>query len=144
MADRDAAIPNRLRRIVLAFGPGFVVMLADTDAGSVITAAQSGTTWGYRLVLFQILIIPVMFMVQESTARLGLGTGKGYGELILKRFGRGWALLSSAILGLSCLGALVTELSGLAGVGQMFGIPIAQTVTITVTAIFAMVWTGSY
>ena len=29
-------------------GPGLVVMLADTDAGSVITAAQSGAVWGYK------------------------------------------------------------------------------------------------
>lgn len=39
-----------MRRNILAyfaiFGPGIVVMLADTDAGSVITAAQSGAVWG--------------------------------------------------------------------------------------------------
>jgi Mn2+/Fe2+ NRAMP family transporter len=136
--------PTRIRRIALAFGPGVVVMLADTDAGSVITAAQSGTRWGYQLLLFQFLIIPVLFMVQELTVRLGLGTGKGYGELILKRFGRSWALLATVVLAVSCLGALVTQLSGLAGIGQMFGIPAWQTVTIAVLMIFAMVWTGSY
>ena len=135
---------SRLRRMALAFGPGLVVMLADSDVGSVITAAQSGARWGYQLLLFQFLIIPVLFVVQELTVRLGLGTGKGYGELILQRFGRGWALLSTAILAISCLGALVTQLSGLAGVGLMFGIPVPQTVTLAVLMIFAMVWTGSY
>jgi Mn2+/Fe2+ NRAMP family transporter len=30
----------------LLVGPGLVVMLADTDAGSLITAAQSGSRWG--------------------------------------------------------------------------------------------------
>jgi Mn2+/Fe2+ NRAMP family transporter len=33
------------------WGPGLVVMLADTDAGSLITASQSGAQWGYRMVL---------------------------------------------------------------------------------------------
>ncbi|MBV2181449.1 MAG: divalent metal cation transporter [Castellaniella sp.] len=51
-------------------------MLADTDAGSVITAAQSGAQWGYRLLL-QLLIIPFLFVAQELTVRLALSTGKG-------------------------------------------------------------------
>ena len=44
-------------------GPGLVVMLADTDAGSIITAAQSGATWGYRLLLLQAVLIPILFVV---------------------------------------------------------------------------------
>ncbi len=39
----------RWSRFAAVTGPGLVVMLADTDAGSVITAAQSGAEWGYRL-----------------------------------------------------------------------------------------------
>ncbi len=31
------------------FGPGLIVMLADTDAGCLITAAQSGAQWGYAM-----------------------------------------------------------------------------------------------
>ncbi|MHB2033755.1 MAG: divalent metal cation transporter, partial [Gemmatimonadaceae bacterium] len=61
-------------------GPGLVVMLADTDAGSVITAAQSGAQWGYRLLALQVLLIPVLYVVQELTVRLGLLTGRGHGE----------------------------------------------------------------
>lgn len=56
-----------------------MVMLADTDAGSVITAAQSGASWGYRLVLCQLLLVPVLYVVQETTVRLGVVTGKGHG-----------------------------------------------------------------
>jgi Mn2+/Fe2+ NRAMP family transporter len=94
--------------------------------------------------LLQFLIIPVLFVVQELTVRLGLGTGQGHAELILKRFGRGWALFSTATLAVSCLGALVTQLSGLVGVGQMFGIPASQTVMLAVIMIFTMVCTGSF
>jgi Mn2+/Fe2+ NRAMP family transporter len=42
-----------------------VVMLADTDVGSVITAGQSGVQWGYRLLLLQIVLVPVLFMAQD-------------------------------------------------------------------------------
>ena len=131
-------------RALLAIGPGLVVMLADTDAGSVITAAQSGAQWGYRLLALQFVLIPVLFIVQELTVRLGLGTGRGHGELIAEHFGRLWSRVSVACLIVSCLGALVTELSGLAGIGQMFGVPAWQTVSLAAVAIFMMVLTASY
>src|SRR6201997_4742852 len=53
-------------------GPGILVMLADTDAGSIITAAQSGAQWGYRLLLAQLLLVPVLYLCQELTVRLGV------------------------------------------------------------------------
>ena len=104
-------------------GPGILVMLADTDAGSIITAAQSGAQWGYKLLALQLLLIPVLYIVQELTLRLGLVTGKGHGELIRDRFGKGWAWLSVSTLMVACVGAIVTQLSGMAGVGALFGIP---------------------
>ncbi|NMM38656.1 MAG: divalent metal cation transporter [Glaciimonas sp.] len=119
-------------------------MLADTEAGSVITAAQSGAQWGYRLLLLQFLIIPILFIIQELTVRLALGTGKGYGELIRQRFGHGMAFLSMSTLIISCFGALLTQMSGLAGVGQLFGVPIWQTIVLIAILIFTMMWTGSY
>ncbi|MDG3014161.1 divalent metal cation transporter [Corynebacteriales bacterium D3-21] len=125
-------------------GPGLAVMLADTDAGSLITAAQSGATWGYSLLLAQLVLIPIVFVVQELTVRLGLVTGKGHGELIRERFGTGWAWLSVSTLVLACAGAIVTEMSGIAGVGMMWGLP-KWVGTLAVVAFLAiMVVTGSY
>jgi Mn2+/Fe2+ NRAMP family transporter len=125
-------------------GTGIVVMLADTDAGSIITAAQSGAQWGYRLLLLQIILIPILFMVQELTVRLGVVTGRGHGELILQRFGRGWAWLSVSTLAIACVGALVSELSGLAGVGLLFGIPAWATMLVVIGGLVAIVWTATY
>lgn len=129
---------------MLVIGPGLVVMLADTDAGSVITAAQSGARWGYKLLLLQALLIPILYMVQELTVRLGLVTGRGHGELIRERFGRGWAWLSVSTLVVACLGALVSELSGMAGVGLLYGVPTWLTMLLTIALILTVVWTGSY
>ena len=36
-------------RAIAVWGPGLLVMLADTDAGNVVAAAQAGAQWGYRL-----------------------------------------------------------------------------------------------
>src|SRR5271157_5030394 len=132
------------RQIALAAGPGLVAMLADTDAGSIITVAQSGAQWGYRLLLPNLLLIPFMFMAQEVALRLGLGTGQGAAELVLRRFGRLQAGLLLVALALSCFGALVSELSGLAGAAQVFGLPIPATMAGVVVGLLLMVMTGSY
>jgi Mn2+/Fe2+ NRAMP family transporter len=99
-----------------------MVMLADTDAGSVVTAAQSGARWGYALLPLQLLLVPVLFLVMELTARLGIATGKGHAQLIRETFGRRWASLSVAALLVSTTGALTTEFAGIAGVGSMVGL----------------------
>jgi len=125
-------------------GPGLVVMLADTDVGSIITAGQSGVQWGYRLLLLQLILVPILYMVQELTVRLGIFTGRGHGELIKETFGRTWAWVSVSGLAIATAGALLTELSGVAGVGELYGVPRAVSLTLAGGALLAMVLTGSY
>ncbi len=132
------------RHFAVVAGPGLVVMLADTDAGSIITAAQSGAEWGYGLLLLQLILVPILFMVQELTVRLGIVTRKGHAELIRDQYGRGWAWLSVGTLVISCIGALLSELSGLAGVGLLIGVPAPITMTLVVAALVVMAYRGSY
>src|SRR6202035_2080836 len=120
------------------------MLLADTDAGSIITAAQSGAEWGYGLLLLQIILVPILFVVQELTVRLGIATRKGHAELIRDQYGRGWAWLSVGTLVISCIGALLSELSGLAGVGLLIGVPAPITMTLVVAALVVMAYRGSY
>ncbi|MDQ1576133.1 MAG: hypothetical protein QOH55_1283 [Microbacteriaceae bacterium] len=138
------------RRNLLTFGlftvwgPGLVVMLADTDAGSLITAAQSGAQWGYHMVLPQLVLMPILYVVQEITVRLGVVTGKGHATLIREQFGRGWALVSAGTLFLSVIGALLTEFAGIAGVGELFGISPWVTIPISTALLLGLALTGSY
>src|SRR5215472_6081422 len=132
------------RHFAVVAGPGLVVMLADTDAGSIITAAQSGAEWGYGLLLLQVVLMPILFVVQELTVRLGIVTRRGHAELIRDQFGRAWAWLSVGTLVLSCIGALLSELSGLAGVGLLIGVPTWVTTTLIVVLLVAMAYRGSY
>src|ERR1700752_1513320 len=117
MSSALSATRPRLSYLLAVFGPGLVVMLADTDVGSIVTAGQSGVQWGYRLLGLQLALIPILYMVQELTVRLGIFTGRGYGELIRAVFGPAWAWISVAGLAITTIGALVAELSGIVGVG---------------------------
>jgi Mn2+/Fe2+ NRAMP family transporter len=105
----------RLQHALAVFGPGIVVMLADTDVGSIITAANSGVQFGYRMLGQQLLLVPILFVVQELTVRLGIFTGRGHGELIREKFGSFWAWVSACGLGVATAGALLTEFVVLTG-----------------------------
>jgi len=141
---RDKSARGRMARFIAVLGPGLVVMLADTDVGSIITAGQSGVQWGYRLLLLQLVLIPILFMVQELTVRLGIFTGRGHGELIKETFGTFWAWVSVAGLAVATGGALLTELSGVAGVGEIYGVPRPVSLALTGGALVLIVLTGSY
>jgi len=75
------------RRLVLLVwllvGPGILVMLGDNDAGGIITYATTSAKFGISFfVPFLLLMIPVAYVVQEMTVRLGAVTGRGHAELI--------------------------------------------------------------
>lgn len=141
---RSLVGPFNLKHFFKVWGPGLVVMLADTDAGCLITAAQSGAQWQYTMILPQLLLIPILFMAQEMTVRLGIVTGKGHGELIRENFGLGWAILSAGTLAISSIGALLTEFAGIAGVGELFGISKWITVPIATVLLVGIAFSGSY
>ena len=146
--DRRRSFTRRQWAIVISvlavWGPGLIVMLADTDAGCIITAAQSGAQFGYKMVVPQLVLMPILFAAQEITVRLGIVTGKGHGQLIRERFGLGWGLVSAGTLLLSALGALLTEFAGVAGVGELFGVSKWITVPVTTAFLIGLAFTGSY
>jgi hypothetical protein len=141
--------PNRLGPLSIArsaavWGPGIVVMLADTDAGNVVTASQSGAQWGYRLLPLVLMLIPMLYMVQELTVRLGLYTGRGHGELIRERFGVGWAYVSTLGLSAAVIGSLITEFTGVAGIGELLGLSRSLTLQLAAATLLIIVASGSY
>ena len=137
--DMTLRTASRMRRFLAVFGPGLVVMLADTDVGSIITAGQSGVQWGYRLLALQVVLVPILFMVQELTVRLAIFTGRGHGELIRDTFGPIWAWVSAIGLGVASVGALLTEFSGVAGVGELYGLPRYASLPVAAIALLIVV-----
>ena len=142
----QTAMPHKrgVRSWLAVFGPGLVVMLADTDVGSLVTAGQSGAQWGYRLLLVQVLLMPILYITQELTVRLGIHSGRGHGELICDTFGRFWGWVSAAGLCVATAGALLSEFSGVAAVGDLYGVSRFVSLPLAAAALIAVVLTGSY
>ncbi len=140
---KATGVPS-LARALAIWGPGLLVMLADTDAGNVVTAADAGARFGYRLLPLTLLLAPALYLIQELTLRLGIATGRGHAELIRERYGLPWAALAVAGLAVAAIGSLVTEFTGVAGVGEMFGAPRALTLPLAALALLVIVGSGAY
>jgi len=121
-----------------------IVAFADTEAGSITTAATSGAQFGMKLVLLQLLLIVPLFVVQEMTVRLGTITGKGHAQLIRENYGLGWAWLSLGTMLVTNLAALVTEFIGVAGAALIFGVPAAPMVVAAAAILIGVALSGRY
>jgi Mn2+/Fe2+ NRAMP family transporter len=133
-----------LATMIAVGGPGLLVMLADTDAGNIVTAAQAGARWGYRLLPLPLLLIPALAMVQELAIRIGVFCKCGFGELIRERLARPWGWIAAAALVVATLSSLVTELTGIAGVGELFGASRWLVLPMASVALCLVVITGEY
>jgi len=120
------------------------VCLADTDAGCLIVAAQTGASWGYSLLLLQVILIPVLFLVQELTIRLGVYTKQGHTACIRQHFGAFWAWFACFFLVLECVGAMVSEMSGIESVAELWGFNRVVATIISAAVIVGVVVFGSY
>jgi Mn2+/Fe2+ NRAMP family transporter len=78
-------------------GPGIITGAADDDPSGIGTYSQVGASQGLSLLWMTPFLLPLAVGVQESTARLGLVTGKGLGTLIRERFSR-WVLVGAVLL----------------------------------------------
>jgi Mn2+/Fe2+ NRAMP family transporter len=121
-----------------------VVAFADTEAGSITTAASSGAQFGMKLILLQTLLIVPLFVVQEMTVRLGTVTGKGHARLIREHYGLGWAWVSLGTMLVTNIAALVTEFAGIAGAAAIFGINPSLLVGAAALLLLAVIFSGTY
>jgi len=94
----------------LLVGPGILAMLGENDGPSMIAYAADGAQYGLG---FFVPFIPILFAMayvcQEMCMRVGAVTHRGYGELVLQRYGSLWGWFAAADLTVTNLITLVAE-----------------------------------
>lgn len=125
-------------------GPGIVVMVADNDAGGITTYAATGAKYGYNLIWFLLLLIPIAYFVQEMTVRLGVVTKRGHAEAIFDSFGSFWGWFSLLDLILVNWLTLITEFIGMSAALNVFGVPPYITVPLVCILLGVISLNGRY
>ena len=94
----------------LLAGPGILAMLGENDGPSMIAYASDGAQYGLGLFVPLIpILFALAFVCQEMCMRIGAVTHRGYGELVLQRYGRAWGWFGAGDLCLTNLVTLIAE-----------------------------------
>ena len=120
---QSSSLFKRILLLLTLVGPGILVMIADNDAGGVITYAQTGATYGIGFFVPALAIGGIIaFIVQEMTVRLGAVTHRGHAEMIWGRYGAFWGWFSLIDLVLANTLTLITEFIGITVGMSVFGV----------------------
>ena len=82
---------SRLLKIKSFFkilGPGLITGAADDDPSGIATYSQAGAQFGFTTLWMSLFLFPMMVVIQEICARIGLVTGSGLSGIIKKRYSK--------------------------------------------------------
>ncbi|HEV2403679.1 MAG TPA: divalent metal cation transporter, partial [Candidatus Saccharimonadales bacterium] len=79
-------------------GPGLTTGASDDDPSGIATYSQTGAQYGFGLLWLAAFSFPLMAVVQEMCARIGLVTGRGLAGNIRSHFGKRILYMSTTFL----------------------------------------------
>ncbi len=141
---RDHTDKLTLAAVLGAMGPGLLAALAGNDAGGIATYSSAGATYGYRTLWILPIMAVLLIVVQETAARCGCVTGKGFASLIREKFGIRRSALAMAALLIANTAVTISEFAGLASGLALFGVPKTISVPLMGLVIWLLTMAGSF
>ena len=89
---------NKPKKYWETLGPGLTTGAADDDPSGIATYSQAGAQFGFGLLWLAPFTFPLMGVIQEMCARIGLVTGRGLASNIRKHFSRKILYVSTLLL----------------------------------------------
>jgi NRAMP (natural resistance-associated macrophage protein)-like metal ion transporter len=87
----------RVKRFWKTLGPGLVTGASDDDPSAITTFSQAGATYGLATLWIAVLAFPVLAIIQEICARIGIVTRKGLTGVVKTHY-PSWVLWSLVVL----------------------------------------------
>jgi Mn2+/Fe2+ NRAMP family transporter len=135
---------TRMFALFAALGPGIIAASAGNDAGGISTYSVDGASYGYATLWMIFLMTFSLVIVQETAARMGAVTGKGFSALIRERYGVRSTLFAMLALLTSNAATSVAEFAGIAAALELFGVSKYLSVPIAAIVVWLLVVRGSY
>jgi NRAMP (natural resistance-associated macrophage protein)-like metal ion transporter len=76
------------KRFFKSLGPGIITGASDADPSGIATYSQAGAQFGFGMAWLVLVLYPMMTVVQEMCARIGLVTGSGLGAIIKQKYSK--------------------------------------------------------
>ncbi|MDA8100153.1 MAG: divalent metal cation transporter [Nitrospiraceae bacterium] len=135
---------NRFLVLLSVIGPGFIAGNAGNDAGGIATYSIVGAREGYGMLWALLLITFALAVVQEMSARMGVVTGKGFGDLVREQFGVRVTLAIMALFVFANLTVTIAEFAGIAASMEMFGVHKNISVPVSAVIVWFVVVKGNF
>jgi Mn2+/Fe2+ NRAMP family transporter len=84
MAFRFSNFKNALRFL----GPGLITGASDDDPSGIATYSQAGAGFGLGMLWLAIFQYPLITVIQEMCARIGLATGDGIAGIMRRKYSK--------------------------------------------------------
>ncbi len=140
----DARRKTQLAAILASMGPGLLTAFAGNDAGGIATYSTTGATYGLGMIWTVPIMCLLLIVVQETAARMGCATGKGFASLIRERFGVRVSAVAMLSLIVSNFAVTLSEFAGIASGMQLFGVPLQVSVPVSAIVTWMLAMSGSY
>jgi len=79
---------SSLKTALKTLGPGLVTGASDDDPSGIATYSQAGASFGLGMLWMALFQYPLMTIVQEMCARVGLVTGSGLASVIKRKYSK--------------------------------------------------------
>ena len=135
---------NRFIIFLSVIGPGFIAGNAGNDAGGIATYSIVGAQEGYGLLWALVLITFALAIIQEMSSRMGVVTGKGFGDLVREQFGVRVTLAIMALLVFANLTVTIAEFAGIAASMELFGVHKNLSVPVSAFIVWFVVVQGNF
>ena len=137
-------VNNRFFAVLSVIGPGFIAGNAGNDAGGIATYSIVGAREGYGLLWALILITFALAVIQEMSSRMGVVTGKGFGDLVREQFGIRVTLAIMALFVFANVTVIIAEFAGIAASMELFGVHKNVSVPISAFIVWFVVVKGNF
>lgn len=130
-----------IREILGALGPGFLISVGYMDPGNWGTNFAAGAGFGYELLWVILVSNVIAILLQISSAKLGIATGKDLAQLIREQFSRPAVLFLGITSAIAVMATDLAEvLGGALGFNILFGIPLFVGALMTVGVVIGVLW----
>ncbi len=105
-----------LSRFWKMLGPGLITGASDDDPSGIATYSQAGAKFGLSTLWTAIVSYPLMYVIQEMCARIGVVTGRGLAGVVKDHYPK-WVLYLLVIF--SCPAIVLNIAADIAGMGAV-------------------------
>ena len=87
-----------LKTALKSLGPGLITGASDDDPSGIATYSQAGASFGLGMLWMALYLYPMMVVVQEMCARIGIIKGEGLAFVIKKKYSKKVVLPIASLL----------------------------------------------